>query len=76
MDELMVYLYAGNATFFTKMEDFSTYQIVSAIAQSDLEEARFARALIKRAQRKEPMDFDLEANLLFMSIVVERGNHA
>lgn len=76
MDELMVYLYAGNATFFTKMEDFSTYQIVSAIAQSDLEEARFARALIKRAQRKEPMDFDLEANLLFMSIMVERGNHA
>lgn len=76
MDELMVYLYAGNATFFTKIEDFSTYQIVSAIAQSDLEEARFARALIKRAQRKEPMDFDLEANLLFMSIMVERGNHA
>lgn len=76
MDELMVYLYAGNATFFTKMEDFSTYQIVSAIAQSNLEEARFARALIKRAQRKEPMDFDLEANLLFMSIMVERGNHA
>lgn len=76
MDELMTYLYAGNATFFVKMDEFSTYQIVNAIAQSNLEEARFARALIKRAQRKEPMNFDMEANLLFMSIMVERGNHA
>lgn len=56
-------------SFFKDKSDFTTYEIISAL--SKLQEpheilASKAESLLIRAQAREPMNFDLEAEYLFM----------
>ena len=63
-------LLSGDVRFFMEPEE-KQYARVLAIAKDDefgLYQHK-AKALIARAQRKEPMNFDLEARKLYMEVV-------
>lgn len=73
MNTLLHNLYYGESSeFLLKRTAFSNYLIVYSISRDgNCEEVWKSKAesLIARAVAKEPMDFDIEAEKLFMEIL-------
>lgn len=55
--------------FYTLRQAFSNYSILYSLANTTNDYKDEAQSLITRANAKEPMDFDLEAERLFLKIL-------
>lgn len=69
MNEIINLLYAGNVRFYEN--NLSSFEIASGIAyqEDDLYSPK-AKAILARAKRKEPMNFNLEVDMLCLEILM------
>lgn len=71
MFKLLDNLFKGNTRFYLDKTDFQNYAILLAISKSDSTWAGKASSIIIRANAKEPMDLDLEAERLYMEVMLD-----
>ena len=59
-----------DSDFLVYKNNYQTYAIVLALSKTDHLISQKAQSLLKRASLKEPMNFDLEAEHLFMEVLI------
>lgn len=69
MTKLLDYLFSGSTRFFLEKTAFSNYAILFQIANGNSEWKDKANSILVRANLKEPMNLDAEADKLYMEII-------
>lgn len=70
MNELINMLLNQDSDFLVYKNNYQTYAIVLALSKTDHTISQKAQSLLKRASLKEPMNFDLEAEHMFMEVLI------